>query len=114
MKTPKLVKEYPAFLSNKHTLRLYKIVEDDYVCWYFGFPKKIIEPLCPWLKTSVYWDGEHQYEDGEFWLWQAFLQLKDGVISDPIPKEKLQDRLNTFLHLYNQCFLWLQSCAEKK
>jgi hypothetical protein len=110
------VKEYPVIIAGKHPLRLYrsrfspneldKPIEK--VRWHFGFPKKIVEPLCPMLESTPYWGEIHWKEDGDFWIWWLtdFSDINEGV------PDKLNKTLERYFKSYNQLLNWFKRSAE--
>jgi hypothetical protein len=112
----KFVKEYSTIIAGKHPLRLYtsrfspneldKPIEK--VRWHFGFPKKLVEPLCPLLETTPYWGEPHWKEDNDFWIyWLTDVSENDGTIPD-----KLNKTLTFYFNQYNKCLHWYQRAAE--
>lgn len=103
---PQLVKECPKILVNKYSLRVYKTKESDNKWrWHFGFPKELVEPLCPLLESTPYWGEQHWYEDeDDFWLWWLFEKTK--TIKPPI--KKLCFWLKWHTNMYNRCLSFLK------
>jgi len=97
----KFVKEFPTIIVGKYPLRLYRsrFSPDDLnkpiekYRWHFGFPKFMVEPLCPMLEASPYWGETHWKEEDGFWIWW----LTD--ISDA-KEEMIPDKLNKTLDFY--------------
>ena len=112
----KFVKEYPTIIAGKYPLRLYtsrfspneldKPIEK--VRWHFGFPKQVVQPLCPMLESSPYWGETHWKEDGDFWIWWLMdFSENDGIIPD-----KLNKTLEWYFKSYNQLLNWFKRSPE--
>jgi len=97
-----LIKEYKNFLSEKWDFRVYRSFENSNGIYYFhfGFPEKIVKPLCPILECSPYWGTTHWKEIDGFWLWFSCYTSKNKIPE----KEKLTQWLKFFLNHYNMCF----------
>ena len=115
----KFVKEFPTILAGKHPLRLYrnrfspndpeKPIEK--YRWHFGFPRKIVEPLCPLLEATPYWGETHWKEEDDFWIW--WLHDISDASEEEIPS-KLNKTLEFFLKSYNQVIGFYKRAAEKE
>ena len=78
---------------------------DDITIWYFGFPKKIIDPLKDFLGTSLYWDTKFDKEDDAFYIIPA------GVVGD-YDKSKLSSMLRFRMQMYNMCLNTVTRMAQ--
>ena len=112
------VKEYPTILAGKHPLRLYrsrfsptdqnKPIEE--YRWHFGFPKEIVELLCPLLECTPYWGETHWKEEDNFWIWW----LHDTSNAHEGIPSKLNKTLDFYLRAYNQVINFYKRSSEKK
>lgn len=113
-----LYREYPAIISNRYSLRVYRAREErngSEACWrwFFGFPKAIVEPLCPLLTATPYWGEVHCAEDTvdgkEFWLW--YLPYTTNEREPDF--NMLNSLFRFFLQSYNECARFLKKKLAK-
>jgi hypothetical protein len=111
------IKEYPTLISGKKPLRLYRTkttdanggLVDNYR-YHFGFPKEVVELLCPMLETTLYWGERHWKEDGGFWIWWLMI-VQEGT---DVPVDKLNRELDWRMKYASKCLQWLARAYGKK
>jgi len=98
-----LVKEFKDVISNKYSVRVYYAEDGNRYRWFLGFPKEIVEPLCPLLECTPYWGEQHAAEEvdgeNEFWIWWE-TELTES--KDEIPKG-MRRHLKFRLQMHNEC-----------
>ena len=106
----KLHKEYPTMICGKMPLRIYfekrSLGADETKEWYFGYPKKLIDPIKDFLGTSLYWNEYFDKEDEDFYLISA-------GCGGEFDAKKLTAQLDFRMKLYNRCFNTCTRMAEK-
>ena len=113
----KFVKEFPTILAGKHPLRLYRsrFSPDDpekpieKYRWHFGFPEKIVKPLCPLLEATPYWGETHWKEEDGFWIY--WLHDISDISEEEIPS-KLNKTLKLYLTSYNQVLRFFSKSSK--
>ena len=109
--------EYPTILMGKFPFRVYRSrfmpTETDKPItsyrYHFGFPKKLVEPICLLLETTVYWGEAHWHEHEGFWIWHTYIT---GRVDQAVPYKDLDRELASRIRQYNHCIEWYRSKAE--
>lgn len=93
-------------LGREVEIRVYSTPEGNRRRWHFGFPKKLVSPLCPLLACTPYWGDAHWAERDGFWLWHTAI-VSDSPELNAAVRERLTNELRFSLQALNQCSKFL-------